>query len=65
MLYQNEIDDAETVDEFSYFLVDKVYPQLSEYRLCLAENAVGVRDGLFNLVYRVLLLNIMQSVFQI
>ncbi len=42
MFHEDKVDDAETVDKFLDFVVDEVYSELSENRLCFAEYVVGM-----------------------
>lgn len=42
MVHQDQIYYAETVHKFLYLLIYKIYPQLSEYRLCFTKNDITI-----------------------
>lgn len=65
VFHKDQINDAETVDEFLDFIVNEIYSELSEDGLSFAEDVVRVRNGLFYLVNRVLFLDVMKGVLQV
>ena len=56
VLDEDKVDDAEAVDKLLDFVVDENNSELSKERFRFAEDAVGVANGLLDLIDRVFFL---------
>lgn len=65
MFHQDQINNTKTVDKFFYFIIDKIYSKLPKNWFSFTEDTVSMGNGFFNLVNRMLFLNIMQCVLKI
>ena len=65
MFYENEVDDAKTVNKLFDFIVEKANSELAKDRFCFTKYVVRMGDGFLYLVDRVFFLDIVQIVLQI
>ena len=65
MFHEYQVDDTEAIDEFLDLIVDEDDSELSKNGFSLAENVVGMWNGLLDLIEGMFFLNVMESIFQV
>ena len=65
VVHESDVDDAEAVDELLHLLMQKEGLHLLVDGFGLVEDAIGVGEGLLDLVHGVLLLDVLQCILQV